>query len=160
MLVYHGSIYKIEFPDVKFSKKYLDFGQGFYLTTFQKQAEKWALRKADRIETGIATVNIYELKDNLKDYKVKKFDSDNESWLDFVCQCRKGEDVYKQYDLIIGPVADDDVFKTINMYFRKLWDKTKTLEELRYYKLSNQICITNQKAVEKLLSFKSSYIVK
>lgn len=62
--------------------------------------------------------------------------------------------------MIIGPVADDDVFKTINMYFRKLWDKTKTLEELRYYKLSNQICITNQKAVEKLLSFKSSYIVK
>lgn len=160
MLVYHGSIYKIEFPDVKFSKKYLDFGQGFYLTTFQKQAEKWALRKADRIETGIATVNIYDLKDNLEEYKVKKFDSDNESWLDFVCQCRKGEDIYKQYDLIIGPVADDDVFKTINMYFRKLWDKTKTLEELRYYKLSNQICITNQKAVEKLLSFKSSYIVK
>ena len=160
MLVYHGSIYKIEFPDVKFSKKYLDFGQGFYLTTFQKQAEKWALRKADRIETGIATVNVYELKDNLEEYKVKKFDSDNEDWLDFVCQCRKGEDIYKQYDLIIGPVADDDVFKTINMYFRKLWDKTKTLEELRYYKLSNQICITNQKAVEKLLSFKSSYIVK
>lgn len=160
MLVYHGSIHKIEFPDVKFSKKYLDYGQGFYLTTFQKQAEKWALRKADRIETGIATVNVYELKDNLKDYKVKKFDSDNEDWLDFVCQCRKGEDIYKQYDLIIGPVADDDVFKTINMYFRKLWDKTKTLEELRYYKLSNQICITNQKAVEKLLSFKSSYIVK
>ncbi len=160
MLVYHGSIYKIEFPDVKFSKKYLDFGQGFYLTTFQKQAEKWALRKADRMETGIATVNIYELKDDLEEYKVKKFDSDNEDWLDFVCQCRKGEDIYKQYDLIIGPVADDDVFKTINMYFRKLWDKTKTLEELRYYKLSNQICITNQKAVEKLLSFKSSYIVK
>ena len=160
MLVYHGSIYKIEFPDVKFSKKHLDFGQGFYLTTFQKQAEKWALRKADRIETGIATVNVYELKDNLEEYKVKKFDSDNEDWLDFVCQCRKGEDIYKQYDLIIGHVADDDVFKTINMYFRKLWDKTKTLEELRYYKLSNQICITNQKAVEKLLSFKSSYIVK
>ena len=32
MLVYHGSIHKIEFPDVKFSKKYLDYGQGFYLT--------------------------------------------------------------------------------------------------------------------------------
>ena len=160
MLVYHGSIYKIEFPDVKFSKKYLDFGQGFYLTTFQKQAEKWALRKADRIETGIATVNIYELKNNWEEFKVMKFDSDNESWLDFVCQCRKGKDIYKQYDLIIGPVADDDVFKTINMYFRKLWDKTKTLEELRYYKLSNQICITNQNAVEKLLNFKSSYIVK
>ena len=40
MLVFHGSISKIEFPNVSFSKKYLDFGKGFYLTTFQKQAIK------------------------------------------------------------------------------------------------------------------------
>lgn len=159
MLVYHGSISKIEFPNVSFSKKYLDFGKGFYLTTFQKQAEKWASRKADRIESGIATVNVYDLNEDWNDFKVKKFNYDNEAWLDFVCLCRKGEDIYKEYDVIIGPVADDDVFKTINMYFRNLWDKTKTLEELRYYKTSNQICITNQKAIEKLLTFKSSYRV-
>ena len=35
MIVCHGSSEKIEKPDVKFSKKYLDFGKGFYVTTFE-----------------------------------------------------------------------------------------------------------------------------
>lgn len=40
MIVYHGTTIEIPHPDVSFSKKYLDFGRGFYLTTYQKQAEK------------------------------------------------------------------------------------------------------------------------
>ncbi len=160
MTVYHGSIYEIKNPDVSLSKNFLDFGKGFYVTTLKNQAEKWALRKASRTEEGIPTVNIFELSDDLNKYKVLDFKSENEEWLDFVCDCRKGSEIYKDYDVIIGAVADDDVFKTVNMYFRGLWDKEKTLEELRYYKTSNQICITNQKVLEKILSFKSSYIVE
>ena len=63
------------------------------------------------------------------------------------------------YDIIIGAVADDDVFKSVNMYFRGLWDKQRTLEEIRFYKKNNQICITNQEVLEKVLTFQSSYIV-
>ena len=159
MTVYHGSIGEIKKPDVSFSKNYLDFGKGFYVTTLRNQAEKWALRKADRTEKGIATVNIFELTDDLSGYKILDFKSENEEWLDFVCSCRKGSEIYKNYDVIIGAVADDDVFKTVNMYFRGLWDKKKTLEEIRYYKTSNQICITNQEILNKILTFKSSYIV-
>ena len=59
----------------------------------------------------------------------------------------------------IGNVADDDVFKTVDMYFRGLWDKEKVLGELRYYKMNNQICIVNQKAISELVTFKSSYEV-
>lgn len=33
--------YKVE-NSIKFSKKYLDFGRGFYITTYKEQAEKWA----------------------------------------------------------------------------------------------------------------------
>ena len=54
----------------------------------------------------------------------------------------------KNYDVIIGSVANDDVFKTVDMYFRGLWDKEKALEELRYYKTNNQICIVNHKVLE------------
>lgn len=36
--------------------------------------------------------------------------------------------------MIIENVANDDVFKTVDMYFRGLWDKNRTIEELRYYK--------------------------
>ena len=160
MTVYHGSTIEITKPDVSFSKSYLDFGKGFYVTTFKDQAEKWALRKADRVENGIATVNVFEMIENLSDYKVLDFKSENEEWLDFVCDCRKGAEIYKNYDIIIGAVADDDVFKTVNMYFRGLWDKKRTLEEIRYYKTNNQICITNQSVLDKILKFKSSYIVE
>lgn len=159
MTVYHGAAAEIKNPDVSFSKNYLDFGRGFYMTTFKAQAEKWALRKADRTKDGAATVNVYELSDDLSSFRVLDFESENEQWLDFVCDCRKGGEIYKDYDIIMGAVADDDVFKSVNMYFRGLWDKKKTLEEIRYYKTSNQICITNQEVLGKALSFQSSYIV-
>ena len=159
MIVYHGSSEKIEKPDVKFSKKYLDFGRGFYLTSFENQAKKWAIRKGMR-QNKPGIVNIYEMKDNWKDYKVLSFEEENEKWLDFVCACRKGETLNKDYDIIVGSVANDDVFKTVDMYFRGLWDKEKVLEELRYYKMNDQICIVKQDVLEQILEFKDSYEVE
>jgi len=73
---------------------------------------------------------------------------------------KTGEMLNKEFDIIIGSVADDDVFKTVDLYFRGLWDKTRVLEELRYYKLNDQICIVNQKTLDQLLTFKNSYEVK
>ena len=144
MIVYHGSTEIINKPDVIHSKKYLDFGKGFYITTFENQAKKWAVRKGMRQEKP-AIVNVYEL---------------SEEWLDFVCACRKGQPLNKEYDIIIGNVADDDVFKTVDMYFRGLWDKEKVLGELRYYKLNNQICIVNQETLNQLIVFKSAFEVE
>lgn len=159
MIVYHGSAEVIKKPDVKFSKKYLDFGRGFYLTTYENQAKKWALRKGMRLEKS-GVVNVYDMKEDWKDYKVLSFKKENEQWLDFVCACRQGENLNKDYDIIIGNVANDDVFKTVDMYFRGLWDKKRVLEELRYYKMNDQICIVNQKVLEEVLVFQHSYEVK
>ena len=72
---------------------------------------------------------------------------------------RNGQSLNKEYDIIIGNVADDDVFKTVDMYFRGLWNKEKVLNELRYYKMNNQICIVNQKTLDKVLKFKKAYEV-
>ena len=38
MIVYHGSIIELPLPDVLHSQKYLDFGKGFYTTTYCEQA--------------------------------------------------------------------------------------------------------------------------
>ncbi len=159
MNVYHGTTEKIEKPDVKHSKKYLDFGKGFYLTTYEEQAKKWAARKGMR-QGKPAVVNVYEMEDNWDNYRVLSFEKENEKWLDFVCACRRGENLNMEYDIIIGNVADDDVFKTVDMYFRGLWDKQKVLDELRYYKMNNQICIVNQDTLNKVLIFQKSYEVK
>ena len=64
MKVYHGSTKEINIPDVNHSKKYLDFGQGFYLTSFEDQARRWAFRKALRFG-GNPTVNIYEMNEQI-----------------------------------------------------------------------------------------------
>lgn len=159
MRVYHGTTEVIKNPDVNHSKKYLDFGKGFYLTTYESQAKKWALRKSMR-QNKEAIVNIYELKENWDGFKVLSFEEENEKWLEFVCACRRGENLNAEYDIIIGNVADDDVFKTVDMYFRGLWDKQKVLEELRYYKMNNQICLVSQKAIDQLLTYKDAYEVE
>lgn len=159
MIVYHGTTEVITKPDVIHSKKYLDFGKGFYLTMFEEQAKRWAVRKGMRQEKP-AVVNVYEMSEDWSELLVLSFEKENEKWLEFVCSCRKGEPLNKDYDIIIGSVADDDVFKTVDMYFRGLWDKKKVLEELRYYKLNNQICIVNQETLEQVLTFRKAYEVK
>ena len=159
MIVYHGSTEIIERPDVMHSKKYLDFGQGFYLTTFENQAKKWAVRKGMRKEKP-AIVNIYELSEEWDKFRVLSFEQENEKWIDFVCACRKGDPLNKEYDIIIGSVADDDVFKIVDMYFRGIWDKKKVLEELRYYKMNDQICIVNQNTLDQVLNFQKAYEVR
>jgi len=45
MLVYHGSHMNVKTPDINYGRFNLDFGKGFYVTTLQKQADKWARRK-------------------------------------------------------------------------------------------------------------------
>jgi hypothetical protein len=159
MIVYHGSTQIIKKPDVLHSKRYLDFGQGFYLTSYEEQARKWAVRKSMR-QREAAIVNVYDLEEKWNNYRILSFEQENEKWLDFVCACRKGELLNESYDIIIGNVADDDVFKTVDMYFRGLWDKEKVLEELRYYKMNNQICIVNQETLDQLLVFRNAYEVK
>ena len=47
MIVYHGSTEIIRNPDVVHSKKYLDFGRGFYITTFENQAKKMGSSKGN-----------------------------------------------------------------------------------------------------------------
>lgn len=159
MIVYHGSYLAVEKPEVRFSKDYLDFGRGFYVTTFQAQAEKWAMRKSLRKKAS-PMVSIYTLPDSLAPYRVLSFDAETERWLDFVCQCRRGSDCNQEYDFIIGNVADDDVFKTVDMYFRGIWTKDRALEELRYCRQNDQICIVSQRALEETLIFQKTYCVE
>lgn len=155
--VYHGSILEVKKPDITYSKKYLDFGKGFYVTTYKKQAERWALRRS--LRTGKdAIVNEYSLNECYKKSKVLTF-KDDETWLDFIYACRRGDTCYKQYDIIIGNIADDDVFKCIDMFFRGFWDKKRTIEELKYYKKNDQIAFIKQSAIEKYLIFIKSYKV-
>lgn len=157
MIVYHGTTLEIRKPDVKHSKAHLDFGKGFYTTSFPKQAERWALRKGMRVSKP-AIVNVYAVGD-ISGYRVKRFEDMEQEWLQFVVDCRNGRNVYKDYDAVIGNVANDDVFKCVNMYMDGIWDIERTLTELRYFKKNDQIAFLTQKVIDDVVKFEGSYEV-
>ena len=84
MKVYHASMVRVEHPDVLHSRKFLDFGQGFYVTTLREQAVKYAQRFIRRGKE--AWLNVYELDEQLitSSYSLKEFEKYDEEWLDFV----------------------------------------------------------------------------
>lgn len=112
MKVYHASNMRVECPDTSHSRREFDFGRGFYVTTIRQQAEKYAWRFMRRGEQ--AWLNVYELDDDLAGWAVRCFDSYDEEWLDFVIRCRKGVAEDGDYDMVVGGIADDKVFETVD----------------------------------------------
>ena len=158
MIVYHGSTMVIKNPDTIHSKGFLDFGPGFYVTTYKEQAERWAFRKGMR-RSMPAIVNAYD-HGELSEYHIKQFTDTDTEWLKFVCDCRNGKEVYKGFDAIIGNVANDDVFKCVSMYMDNIWDEERTLQELKFYKTNDQIAFLTQDIIDHVLSFREFYEVQ
>ena len=156
MKVYHGSVCRVDKPDVTHSMRNLDFGKGFYVTTFKEQAVRWAKRKADLLNSDIAIVNEYEMSDKTEGFSVMDFGSDLDNWIDFVCDCRNGSEDYLKYDIIIGKVADDKVYRVVDLYRRGIWDKQRALEEIKVYKDYDQIAFITQRSLDMIITFTDS----
>ena len=156
MIVYHGSSEIVKNPDVLHSYRALDFGKGFYVTSNYEQAERWARRKADLLHKDKSYVNIYEMSDADKGFKVKTFSDDLLEWIDFVCECRDGSMNYQEYDIIKGKVANDKVFRVVDLYHTGVWDKERAIREIRVYPEYDQIAFISQSAIDSLLVFQSS----
>ncbi len=159
MIVYHGSNVIVNQPDVEHSFRSLDFGKGFYVTTVKEQAERWARRKADICNADKAIVTVYNMEEDLDGLICKYFEEDLTKWIDFVCRCRDEEKDYLQYDLIKGKVANDKVFRVVDMYHSGIWDKERALEEIKVYPNYDQIAFISQKAINQLLYYESFYEV-
>ena len=155
MIVYHGSIEIVKNPDVEHSFRALDFGKGFYVTTVKEQAERWARRKASIYGKYSAVLNLYQMDEDMSALKLKTFDDGLSEWIDFVCRCRDGEEDYKQFDLIYGKVANDKVFRVVDMYHNGVWDKERALKEIRVYPSYDQYAFITQKAISMLLEYQS-----
>ena len=159
MMVYHGSTEIIKKPDVLHSYRLLDFGQGFYVTTVKEQAMRWARRKAGLQKDKSGIVNCYQMTEDTDDLRHKTFSEDLIDWIDFVCKCRDGNMGYKEYDLISGKVANDKVFRVVDLYRTGIWDKDRALKEIKAYPNYDQIAFITQKAIDKLLIYDSYFEV-
>jgi hypothetical protein len=156
MILYHGSYLEVSQPDVGRSRGKLDFGRGFYTTPYKEQAINWTMHFLRKYGTRI--VSTYEF-DEIPDLRVLNFSEYSEDWLDFVTLCRLGIGNNKQYDLIIGSVANDRVFDALEVYFNGFSDKAAAIQKLRYEKPNLQYCFVNQDTVATHLHFVSSEVI-
>lgn len=159
MIVYHGSNTVIMEPDVGHSFRALDFGKGFYTTTVKEQAERWAKRKSNIYGQKKGIVSVYQMRDDWSGLENKDFGENLEEWIDFVCKCRDSGNDYLQYDFITGKVANDKVFRVVDMYHSGIWDKERALKEIRVYPTYDQTAFITQKAIKQLLVYESFYEV-
>lgn len=151
MILYHGSNIVVEKPRLIEQNRYLDFGNGFYTTANKDQAISFARKVALR-RGGIPIVSAFEfdLDSKLDTFNVKVFEAPDEEWLDFVSANRSG--IYNGilYDLIIGAVANDDVYRTIQLYLSGLLGKGQTLEALKIKDLFNQYVFSSFESISSL----------
>ncbi len=148
MLLYHGSNVEVNAPKILVPSHALDFGPGFYTTLNRDQAVDFA-RKVVLRKGGIPIVNEYELDEKIafEFCDLLKFDQPDEIWLNFVCACRDGINVAEGRDLVLGLVADDDVYRTLALYREGEITKDETLARLRIKQLYNQLVFATTKAL-------------
>lgn len=154
MILYHGSYIEVPKPDVLHSRSRVDFGPGFYVTPIYEQADKWCQRFKRSGSEGVITKYSFN-EDDFAQWKVLEFPSYTEEWLDFILSCRRGMD-NTDYDIVIGGVANDKVFNTVELYFENLIDKKEAIKRLRFEKPKLQVCFRNQKVLDDCLHFEGS----
>lgn len=154
MRLYHGTNTDFQCISLSKCKPNKDFGRGFYLTDVRQQAQAMAVRRCEFEETGTPVVQVYEFDKSLLingELQVKIFPQVSKEWAEFILMNRKsrGRRMH-DYDVVVGPVADDGVVYQLNLYMQRLITLDALVKELTFRKLNRQYFFGTERAIEKL----------
>jgi len=124
LTLYHGTTHDFVEIDVQRGKPFKDFGQGFYLTEIYEHAHNIAVRnrriEEDRLrvmgDERELPVFVYTYEFNpqkMSKLNVKRFDNADREWLRFIILNRMNRTRQHEYDIVIGPTANDDTRTSI-----------------------------------------------
>ena len=160
MRVYHGSLERVQTPEIRQATRTLDYGTGFYTTTSAKQAEDWVRKRMRDSGARKGYVNEYELDlDALKQFHCAFFEKPTDEWIDFVMNNRLNKDFVHYYDVVYGPVANDRVYTCFTLYEGGVMSKQNLLAELRTYDLVDQYLFHTEQALQVLKFVKAKEIL-
>lgn len=147
MQLFHGSNVVVKNPKILTNGNYKDFGYGFYCTNIENQAKRWAYTKSKN-----HIINIYEYVEN-NSLNILKFNEINDSWLDFIADCRRG--IPHDYDIVEGPMADDTIWNYVEDYARGLISRAAFYELAKFKYPTHQIVFCSEAALEQLSYIRS-----
>ena len=119
MRLYHGSNVSVPHPRILSDRRAMDFESGFYLTSDCSQAIKWTQIKTRRTGIGKAMVSVFQMDDKaFNKLSILSFLEPDKEWLAYVSTNRRDKYRTDDFDIVIGPVANDRTMPTINLYLR------------------------------------------
>jgi hypothetical protein len=169
-LLYHGSVVIVKNIDISIGAPHKDFGKGFYTTSSEHQARRFVKIKAKRERLLTGYLNIYEYAPDTT-LNIKRFKKADEEWLDFVLANRRHSRQNTnipapQFDIIIGPVANDAVGLVLNQLLIGTYGdpdlpeaRQTAIRLLETEKLYDQVFFGTMAAVE-CLTFKEAIPVE
>ena len=148
MTVFHGTNARFEVVDFSASKDKRDFGRGFYTTTIYEQAQTWAKNMSLRYGGGQYVYELVFAPDS--SIRIKRFEGLTLEWLEMIKENRLRGGVQHDYDVVIGPVANDNTMRTVALYVDGIYTSVMALEQLRYFKANDQVSFHTARALESL----------
>lgn len=136
--LHHGSNVSIDTINLSLSKKGKDFGQGFYLNPNYNQAFEMAEFKVEIFGEGSPLVTSFDFDQDAASeagLSIKVFTDYSAEWAQFVVDNRnnKTDKAIHDYDIVIGPIADDKVGLQIRRFIENEISIDKLIERIRYY---------------------------
>ena len=153
MKLFHGSNVEIESIDLARGRRGKDFGKGFYANPDYMQAVEFCSSVIRREGVGIPTVTSFDFDESaLNILNVMRFDGYSKEWAEFILLNRNNtSDVpAHDYDIVVGPIADDGVGTQIRRLSRGFITFDTFLEELKYSKVSIQYFFGTEEAIKYL----------
>ena len=155
MKLYHGTNTDIKTIDLARGMRHKDFGKGFYLTPEKNTAIRMA-RKRTKLFGGTATLVTYEMDDSAlhSGLTVKVFpEKACVEWLLFVDanRDRKTIEPVHDYDIVIGPIANDGVVLQLTNYREGIYSPEEASRLLQDKYLDQQYYFGTERALQFLV---------
>lgn len=151
MTLYHGTNADIESIDLTKGLRHKDFGKGFYMTPDRTTAIRMAQKKV-RLYGGTPTLITYEMDEAAlhSHLKVKVFpEKACTEWLLFVDanRDRKNTKAIHDFDIVIGPIADDGVVLQLTNYREGIYSPEEAARLLQDRYLDQQYFFGTERAL-------------
>ena len=151
MILYHGTNADFDCINLTIGLRYQAFGWGFYLPPDRNTAVRMAQKKA-RLFGGTPTLITYELDEAVlkSDLKIKRFpETATVVWFLFVDanRDRKNDKPIHDYDIVIGPIANDGVVLQLTNYREGIYSPAEAARLLQDRYLDQQYYFGTERAV-------------
>ena len=174
--LYHGTVYDFDKIDLSRGKPFKDFGKGFYTTRIREHAVNMAVRNREillpRLQEVDTKLNVnmwlytYEFPTIALDkLSVKEFTEPTREWMLFVGANRTHEKPQHDYDIVIGPTANDRTNLSLKTYYFGGYGEVGSnsaidilIQIIKPYELPPQMFFGTEKAVQHLTRIKKERI--